>query len=448
MQRGRELARRSEDVSSRDETDLVETIGTRRRHHSEPMRGALERVLAFDGGRLLDPNRLPAGALLHLGGWAVVRGGAALATRVDVTIDGNLACSAQYGLARPDIEQAEGAPLHCGYRAVLSTRSLEPGEHLLEVLAYDDDDCFERVAARSVSVLQAVDPALFTDATVHPNIVIDRIGRAELGREALPVEGARVGDVLRIEGWAFVPNLNDVRIYVVLGGLPPVRAVSGLPRADVVAALDDSRASIAGWVAYVSADGVRAGATRVTAYVVGAMQGATRAFFAHRELRLEPRERGARLAVALPPLGSLETMGARRSGTSRIVERAAATLAYDEQLILIGWAVDPYAGRAATAVRVVIDEGVLVEEAPCNIEREDVARLTNTGGTPGFAYALEAGRVGPGDHVLAVYPVAADDEAVLAPLTDVRFTVAAPENEAATLLHERSAETERIDSAP
>jgi len=89
------------------------------------------------------PHRVPLGAPVVAGGWAVAADGSAPGTVV-VVLDGARAYPAETGISRGDIAAVRpGTPEQTGYRAVIPTGDLLPGGHELRAYALDADGWHE-----------------------------------------------------------------------------------------------------------------------------------------------------------------------------------------------------------------------------------------------------------------------------------------------------------------
>jgi hypothetical protein len=213
-------------------------------------------------------------------------------------------------------------------------------------------------------------------------------------------------DNLMVVGWAMQDNgtpANEVVIQI--DGNTVGNATLGLPRADVAAALANPAYLNSGWSLTYPASGLSLGTHTVTATAYDSLDQA--------ELYLPLTFTVAATSVG-PPFGVLDKAVDATTGTS--------TVSRTDNLLVVGWAVDPQDLAPVRQVQILID-GSVVGNATLGLFRKDVSTAFNNPAFlhSGWTFTYAATGLSVGTHTVSA--VAYNSLNLSATLTTATITV-------------------------
>jgi len=376
------------------------------------------------------PRSVPKGAILTAFGWGALDYGRAEVTGVYLSIDGGVPLEAVYGIERQDVADFFGNEhlVRTGFRGVLSTAHLTPGEHVLSIAVRDADG--RLVAVSGADETFTIDAALDELAKSAPPsewetiIYIDSLSVD--GRPAVEPLQAEPESLIAVRGWAIDAPAHGVGTAIFgLIGTTVVKGVYGFAREDVADIYSDGDYRNCGFALHVPLSGLPEGEHTLRLRLVGA-DGTT----VHDGPAIRVDVVGFLLDTsALTPDGSLaranidEAIVIGPQGNLRPGARDLK-LAQGEQLFVRGWAVDEANDAPARAVHLVVDDLPSVP-AVYGLERVDVAGVF---GKPhftasGFTGLLATSGLPPGPHSLGLRVIASDGRRFYETAQRIDFTV-------------------------
>jgi hypothetical protein len=354
------------------------------------------------------PTIVPKGAILTVRGWAVLAEEPAGTTGVYAIVDDGSPLEALYGLERDDIAELYGSDVHgsCGFKAVLSTSHLAPGQHTLSLavrdaegrlLAVPGSESFTIESSLDRLVLEAPESESWTPIAVDSCAVDD-----EFAEEPLVAGPA---SIVSIRGWAVDSPAGTVAsaVFGVAGSLA-VKAAYGFPREDVVADQGGAEFRRSGFALDIPADELGPGSHAVLIRAVGA-DGET--VYDGPIVRIDvsgfDAESALVEATASLTKASIDEIAVFDADGNVRVPSGEVRLARGEQLFVRGWAIDEVADATARAVHLCIDD-LASTAAVYGLDRGDVATVF---GRPdlaacGFTALLSTASLGAGAHEVAV----------------------------------------------
>ena len=150
------------------------------------------------------PARIPLGAPMTLSGWAVDPNGDLPAEVVAVSINATFVFAAETGFGRYDVKAllGERTPEKIGFRALVPTDMLLPGNHELRAYALSADGVWYQAAYRPFSVHRPMRPEMTISShrvAVHVDTVDEVTADGKRGPLAAIVPS---GHFVSINGWA------------------------------------------------------------------------------------------------------------------------------------------------------------------------------------------------------------------------------------------------------
>ncbi len=320
---------------------------------------------------------LPEGnSRLSVSGWALA---AAPIGEITVSIDDEVAGSATYGLARPDIARLypdRAAAAHCGFILAVDLPSLPSGtiEPLLTVRTADGE------IGRNPLPIE-IPPQQVAAGAVAP-AGEDRAGVRDAGTALmqLSIDAAAVdaGGLLRIEGWV-VCRVQIEAVEAFIDGARIGQAEFGRVRADIEKTHPDYPNSRFSGFALVADVGVYGSGGKTIAIRATARSGIVRV---------------ATVQVEIPDLPAARAV-VRDPGFQYHCEEIALTTA--GWIALRGWTV---CASPADSVAVLLD-GREIGRAELGLERPDLGNLFPAlahARQPGFTFHAQTGKPVTGEH--------------------------------------------------
>lgn len=376
------------------------------------------------------PRRVPKGAILTAFGWGALDYGRAEVTGVYVAIDGGLPLEALYGIERQDVAGFFGNErlARTGFRGVLSTAHLGPGEHVLSIAVRDAEGRLVPVSSadETFTIEADLDELVATAPPSDWETIINIDSLSVDGRPAGEPLEAEPESLVAVRGWAIdAPARSAGTAIFGLIGSSVVKAVYGFSREDVADIHPDGDYRNCGFALQIPLGGLPPGEHTLRLRLVGA-DGAT--VHDGPAVRVDVVDFPLDTS-ALTPAGSL----ARANIDEAVVLDAQGRLRpggrdfkleRGDQLFVRGWAVDEVNDAPARAVHLVVDDLPSVP-AVYGLERPDVAGVL---GKPQFAASGFTGLVATssladGPHTLALRVIASDGRRFYDTLQRIEFTV-------------------------
>lgn len=232
---------------------------------------AIAWMTADAGGR--DAQTIPAGALLHVVGWAADASGLRPAGAVVIAIDGGRCHEARVGTRRADVVTMLERPglERSGFDALLVTAGLAIGQHALSVFAVEPEGrryatlaeaTFTIVPSRFELPMGITFGSALCAAWVDEAIDVARNAPLPIADRAL---AAPRGTLISLRGWAYdrTANLPVGRLYALVDGTQAFRASYGDSRPDVGTMVGVAGLAAIGYVLRIPTAELEPGAHRV-----------------------------------------------------------------------------------------------------------------------------------------------------------------------------------------
>ncbi|MFI4947790.1 MAG: glycosyltransferase family 9 protein [Alphaproteobacteria bacterium] len=318
---------------------------------------------------------LPEGkSRLSVGGWALA---AAPIGEITASLDGTLASTATYGLARPGVARLypeRAAAAHCGFILVLDLPSSQRGAitPILTVRTQDGEIGHHplqvEIPPQGVSAAMVVPAEAAGAGAADPRATL-----MELRIDAATVDTA---GLLRIQGWV-VCRVQIEAVDAFIGGARLGAAEFGQVRADIEKLHPDyPNSRFAGFLLVADISGYGSGRKTIA-------------------VRATARTGISREAVVEVAVPRVRAKAAADPGLHFHCDEI--TLTTEGHLALKGWAVR---GSRARSIAVLLD-GKAVGRAELGLERPDIGNLFPTlahARQSGFAFEVKTRKAVPGEH--------------------------------------------------
>lgn len=207
------------------------------------------------------------------------------------------------------------------------------------------------------------------------------------------------GATLLVSGWTVDPHSGEApaEVRVLLDGVKPFRARTGIARGDIM--LAEKTSEFVGYQLTMATDPLGTGAHELRTFALGSdgkwYESALAGF------RVFEHHATAGAAAPAPSGAAIELAPLRELGTGRTVEAGTAVRA--DKWVLVG-------GRTTAATTGFAPETAVVEDArgrrwsgPGNLERPSAGDPRGIDDRTGFEVAVPAAVLGPGRHELTVF---------------------------------------------